>query len=933
MGDQKLGGIQVEYSSTGIAALNSEFTSIRTNAGEQFGAIKQSGLQAAQALEYGFAAAGAAIVGSLGLATNKAMEFDSGMRDVGTLGVENLGKLKDEVLSFSSAMGEDANESTRLFYDLISAGVPEDSALRQAETFAKAAHAGVGDVNQAMNFGATIVNAYGLEWKETDNIMGSALATIEYGRTNMGQLGDNVGRVAASAKAAGLEWKELTAAYAGTTAAGINTAESTSALKAMLTSIIKPSAEASELAKELGIDWSTSGLKAKGFAGFLAEVEEKTKGNTTQMGTLVGSSEALNAMLALMSDNGAAKYQAALDGMTDGQKTLNEVFNKWATDNPSYELDKLKSSAQEAAIRLGEGLMPVVVDLGESLIPMVKGVTDFVTAHPDFMAAASKIALGLGGVMLATSGASYAFRQFNTILGVGKLALGAIQASQAATTITGVGTAATAAKVPLWGLATAGWAAAAPFIPLALAIAAVTGGLILLGAGLLKVKESKDQLKESTERLVLQQNEYVKMLEAQGVEIDRALLKEMDFDQQREYLAAKERERDTENLRAFMATKMSAQEVELNYYVARNLMLNENLSMEEAAKLSMMNLTQAELLAILHADAVKTQSTLESLGIRSAATAAATESMSASNQQAADSARQMVTQIDDNMKWWIANNLQLLAKNQSVWNQLSADQQAWAQEYADSLHSQAAVTEETTMEARFHLDEFGNLVGKELPTAVADGTGKSAEALSRMKEVAKIGGYEMEATLINVSKAAEQMAERLAQSSMDGAQEYAKAMKIVEEATADAYFAMEKLDLDRRWSPSINDRIAASLENTVGIYGAGFGKVRALAQATHEILAMPIQSNVDIAANQIASTALAGEFGPVAQNAVGGTLDPVVPRPSPAAGITGIGAAKGERPIVVNIHDPVIERDADFETLGIEFARHLQLKLISQSTG
>jgi hypothetical protein len=196
-----------------------------------------------------------------------------------------------------------------------------------------------------------------------------------------------------------------------------------------------------------------------------------------------------------------------------------------------------------------------------------------------------------------------------------------------------------------------------------------------------------------------------------------------------------------------------------------------------------------------------------------------------------------------------------------------------------------------------------------------------------MAEVTKEKSQESAAAMDGVSRTAENMAQRLGESARAGSMMFSNAMTTVVDDAMRAQQAMANLDMDMHHSPSINDRIAMSLVNTVGLYARGFGEIQALSEATREILGTKLSANADIAANQITSDALSGNFGTAVQNVVG-AIEPVEARPSPAAGITNpFGKQVGD--VSINVDTMNVEKTADVELFMNEVARRFQLKMIS----
>ena len=256
--------------------------------------------------------------------------FEKELANVSTLVDTNtvsMKKLKDEILALPSIMGS-ATENTKALYQAISAGVKPSEAVKLIEESAKAAGAGLTSTFTAVEGGTTILNAYGLSALGITEIFDQMFTAVKAGKTTFEELSSSIGKVAPVASAVGVSTKELFTAIATLTKQGISTSESITALKGAFSNIIKPSSEAAKIAEKMGIAFSVSELKSKGFAGFLAEIREKTGGNVEAMSKLFGSVEALNAILALTSDAGFADFNKILGEMEQSSGATEEAFGK-----------------------------------------------------------------------------------------------------------------------------------------------------------------------------------------------------------------------------------------------------------------------------------------------------------------------------------------------------------------------------------------------------------------------------------------------------------------------------------------------------------------------------------------------------------------------------------------------------------------------------
>ena len=245
-------------------------------------------------------------------------ELDNAGAAVRTLGSDSK-KLSASLLSLSNELNNNISQGELLkaSYDVISSGFTETSEvaniLKASVLGATGGFAELGDVTKAVS---GIINAYGLSASDAQEIVDSFVQTQNDGVITVKQFADNIGNVASIAAAAGIPLKDLSAAIATATLKGVPVEQTFTGLRQAITSILKPSQEAKALAASLGISFDLASLKARGFGGFLADVQAKTGGAADKIAILLGSVEAQTAVQPLLNDQ-LQKYNELLANQTN----------------------------------------------------------------------------------------------------------------------------------------------------------------------------------------------------------------------------------------------------------------------------------------------------------------------------------------------------------------------------------------------------------------------------------------------------------------------------------------------------------------------------------------------------------------------------------------------------------------------------------------
>ncbi|MGI9038208.1 MAG: phage tail tape measure protein [Gemmatimonadota bacterium] len=314
-------------------------------------------------LTSGLVAFGAAAVAAGIKATKMAASLDSALREVSTLlpgTVDNISDLRKEIIALSEQVPETPELLTKGLYQVISAGITDTAeAMGVLAVAAKAATAGVTDTFTSVDAITTVLNAYGLAASEASNVSDVLFQTVKAGKTTFGELSANIGTVATSAALAGVSIEEVGAALATMTKFGIDTARSATALDALFRSVTSATDEQRAAAKALGVEYTVAGLRAKGLAGFLRELEAATGGSVEGLAAITTQAEAQRAAFVL-AGQGAEEFGKILAETNEAAGATGDAFGKV---NGSLENQSalLKNKINAAWLNLGNDILPLVL--------------------------------------------------------------------------------------------------------------------------------------------------------------------------------------------------------------------------------------------------------------------------------------------------------------------------------------------------------------------------------------------------------------------------------------------------------------------------------------------------------------------------------------------------------------------------------------------
>ena len=356
------------------------------------------------------------IAGVATAALKMSNDFENAMAKVGTIAdTANtpMTALKEQVIDLSNAVGVGVADIAEAQYQAISAGVDTAASVDFVSTAVKAAKGGFTDAATAVDGLTTVLNAYGFEAGKAAEISDQMLLAQNFGKTSFGDMASSMGKVIPIASSLNVSTEELFGSIAVLTKNGIATSEAITGLKAAYSNILKPSADASKTAQQLGLDFSSAHLKSAGWAKFLDEIKEKTAGNTETMAKLFGSTEALNSVTVL-AGKGSADFAKVLGQMGDAAGMTQAAYEKMLTptERMNISLNKVKNSL----IQFGVALTPVfdkaaeiIGKAGDKLNSLSEGQVNAIVKFAAIAGAIGPALLAFGKIVTVVGKAHMAF--------------------------------------------------------------------------------------------------------------------------------------------------------------------------------------------------------------------------------------------------------------------------------------------------------------------------------------------------------------------------------------------------------------------------------------------------------------------------------------------------------------------------------------------
>lgn len=343
------------------------------------------------------AAATAAVAGFAATSVKTGMEFDSAMSQVAA----TMGKTTDEIQElrdFAQEMGAttafSATQAAEALNYMALAGYDAETSIAMLPNVLNLAAAGSIDLASASDMITDAQSALGLTLEQTNAMVDQMAAASSKSSTSVAQLGEAILTVGGTAQYMAGGTQELNTVLGVLADNGIKGAEGGTHLRNMLLKLSAPTADATKLLNNLGVQVFDAQGNMRSFTEIFPELNAAMSSLTDQ--------ERLDAMATLFNSRDIASATALLGTTTERWEELGaaigdsagaaEQMAKTQLDNLQGDITLFKSALEGAQIALSDQLTP---SLREFVQFGSEGLSELTTAFQDG---------GLDGAMEALGG-------------------------------------------------------------------------------------------------------------------------------------------------------------------------------------------------------------------------------------------------------------------------------------------------------------------------------------------------------------------------------------------------------------------------------------------------------------------------------------------------------------------------------------------------
>ena len=401
-----------------LAKLGLDSSQFKTGLTKSDSALKKFGSASGSAVKAGAAIATAAFTAFTVKGVRDLIIFEKDMAEVFTLlpGItkDAMASMSRDVRNLATTMGVDLMDATNALYQAISAGVPKGNVFEFMEIASKAAIGGVTSLETAVDGITSVINTYGRENITAKQASDAMFTAVKLGKTTFDELSSSLYNVLPIAKQANVGFDEIAAALAVMTAKGTPTTVATTQLRQAITALIAPTRKTAQAFKDAGLDVDNlKALMAGGDGGLVKAMQNvmtATDGDEVAIRRLLGSTEAMNAVLTLTT-GGAKSFGDAMVEMMNKTGATDAAF-KVMSKTVSHNLNVMLANLKDLGMQFGAAFLPLI----NQMLPQLTGsfanlgpkVKDFAATFPslvkdiaNFATTLTKLGVAVGAYVVA----------------------------------------------------------------------------------------------------------------------------------------------------------------------------------------------------------------------------------------------------------------------------------------------------------------------------------------------------------------------------------------------------------------------------------------------------------------------------------------------------------------------------------------------------
>ncbi len=350
-----------------------------------------------------------------------AIDFGKSMSKItGLAGVpeKQMGRLTGQIRDAAEEFGVLPKAAAEAYYFIASSGLSGKRAVDMMNVSLKAQAAQLGEAKIVADYATSAIGAYGAAEMTGKRAVDALTAAVRVGKGEPEDYAANLGKVTASGAVLKVSLEELLGAVSALTLKGISVDEGTTAINQFFANIIKPSKEAIEALKGVGltVDDVRDTLGKQGIIATLQMLDKAFKGNRFELAQIFGNVRSLKAVYQLLNGD-MTKTKQVFAAVAESGGALDDAFKKVA-DQDWFKLEQGKAALADAGITIGSVLLPPLADLAVELTEVIKPLDSLPEGWKKAAVGAGVFLAVLGPGLSITGGALVGLSRLANLIGV-----------------------------------------------------------------------------------------------------------------------------------------------------------------------------------------------------------------------------------------------------------------------------------------------------------------------------------------------------------------------------------------------------------------------------------------------------------------------------------------------------------------------------------
>lgn len=342
--------------------------------------------------------AGAAVTGVGVAAVNVARTWDASMRNVQAVTLatnDELAAMSAQVLDVARTFAGPGgpNAVGEAFYNISSAVGDASKRMDILQASVNLSEAGMAQLAITSEGVVNAMNAYDFAATRANYVTDVYARTVAKGVGTMDEFVSSMSPILGLTASAGVSFDEVGASMAFMTSKGQTASLAATQLKAAVVAILKPNKDMMSSLQSIGFASGNAALEQLGLVGTLRKLNEASGGSNQAMAEMLGSTEALQASVALTNE----EFGGFFTSYTEGLEGAALAARRMQLQSFNAQWNKLKSQVTAVGIELGNRLLPPLIKGAEAIGGFFDMLSD---ANPELL----DMAVTVGVVTVAVAG-------------------------------------------------------------------------------------------------------------------------------------------------------------------------------------------------------------------------------------------------------------------------------------------------------------------------------------------------------------------------------------------------------------------------------------------------------------------------------------------------------------------------------------------------